>query len=632
MCGIAGFFNINGLDSKYGKLINNMTDSMIHRGPDNRGIYCDDFIALGHRRLSVIDLETGNQPMFDSEKRVGVVFNGEIYNFKELRKELESFGFKFYTCSDTEVIIHSYIKWGESFINKLNGMFAFALYDKLKRKLYLYRDRLGIKPLYYAFFHDYIIFASEPKALFFFPISKDINKKALSYYLSSHQINLLSSTLYENVSLLDSGTFLSYDSSGIKKIKYWELKFYDEDKGEDYYIENIREKLKKATLLRLISHVPLGAYLSGGVDSSILVTIISDEIRDKLKTFSVGLDIEGYNEFEYSNLLNNTLNIEHFNYFFENNDFLNFNRLLVEIKNFPLNVPNEVLLYYISKKLKEYVTVVISGEGADELFGGYGLFLRSVHDYSKMFLFNKCPDFYNDNVEHFAKESLQRLYKSTKFSTIEEFLYNIYSVFTLDEKNHLLNFYTEDDFIINNFKDKLEECKKESYYDKFLYFLEMHHLQGLLLRNDNATMAASVECRVPFTDFEFVEFAFNIPFKYKIKWKNSESQIKALISNASEINEKLDISKYILKKSFKGSVPDKILNRNKFSFPVPLNEWFNNEFNHVLRETFQNGDSLFYEYFNYDNVNNFIKPPFYGKTGLKVWMLMNLKMWMDNCQ
>ena len=629
MCGITGFFNFNGINGDSLRLVEKMADSLIHRGPDDKGVFSDNYVALGHRRLSVIDVKNGKQPMFDANKTVAVVYNGEIYNFQNLRKELEESGFSFYTESDTEVLINSYLKWGENFVEKLNGMFAFALYDKLKKTLYLFRDRLGVKPLFYTFYNNTIIFSSEPKAIFFFPVPKEINKKALSHYLTSHNINIGEETLYKNIFMLPPATFLKYNENGLKKATYWNMSFIDEDYEEEFYLSEIKKRLKDSTLMRLVSDVPIGAYLSGGVDSSILVSIITEKAKGRFKTFSIGLDIDGFNEFEYSNMLNEFLNIEHYNHFFDNSKYFKLNSELIDKKDFPLNVPNEILLFELSKKLKEQVTVVLSGEGADELFGGYGYFLRSVHDFCKIFILNRCPDFYNENVRYFAEESLQRLYKSTELCSVEEFLYKVYSVFDLNEKNFIFNFKTNDDFILEHFSSVLNSCEKTSYYDKFLYFLETYHLQGLLLRNDNATMSASVECRVPFTDYKFVEFAFNIPFKYKLKWKNDKSQIDAIVSNASEISEKYDISKYILKKSFKGTVPEKILSRNKFSFPVPLNEWFNGEFSYVIRETFNDKNSLFYEYFNYENISDFIKAPFYGKKGLKVWMLLNLKTWMD---
>ncbi len=633
MCGITGFFNNIGIEKNHDLLLK-MTNSLAHRGPDNYGTFIDDFAALGHRRLSVIDLENGNQPMTDDENSVIIVYNGEIYNFLELRKELEEENFSFKTNSDTEVLIYAYKYWGENFVSKLNGMFSFAIYDKKKKALFLYRDRLGIKPLYYTFLNNTVIFASEPKALFFFPITKKINMKVLSNYLSTHQINFSEETLFENIFLLKPAHFLKIDTNGKKLIKYWKLPFYDNDKGEEYYLEQVRESLKNSTKMRLISDVGLGAFLSGGVDSSILVSIINETVNKKLKTFSIGFSKENYNEFKYSDLINERYNINHLNTVLDESEYFTLNEELIKYKDFPLNVPNEVLIYKLSKILKEHITVVLSGEGSDEFFGGYGLFLRSVHDYCKLFLLNKCPDFFTDNVKAFLSDSLQRQYKSLDFSSLQEFVYKIYTVFSFEEKQYLFNEdilknLENDDFIIDYFDEILNLCEKESYYDKFLYFLEFYHLEGLLLRLDNATMAASVEARVPYIDHNLAELSFNMPFKYKIKWKNENNQIDAYVSNAREISEKFDITKYILKKAFDNELPDVIAKRNKFSFPVPLNEWFEKDFKNYLNMVFAK-HTVFYDIFKKDNVMDFIHEPMYGKNGLKVWMLLNLKLWIDN--
>ena len=627
MCGITGYFNLNGINQTP-ELIDKMTDSLIHRGPDSRGIYYDNFAALGHRRLSVIDLKSGNQPMTDTEKSIVVIFNGEIYNFLDLREELESNGFSFQTNSDTEVIVYAYKFWGEHFIEKLNGMFAMAIYDKRKKSLYLYRDRLGIKPLYYTFHNNTFIFSSEPKALFFFPIKREPNLKVMSSYLSNHQFTLKDETLFKNIKILEAAHFLKIDDKGVKINKYWSLSFYDEDGSENYYLEKIRENVEKSTKLRLISDVKLGAFLSGGVDSSILVSIITKSVNENLKTFSIGFENDNFNEFKYSDMINKKYSIEHMNVLADEDEYFSLNEKLIKFKDFPLNVPNEVLIYKLSKTLKDYITVVISGEGADELFGGYGIFLRSVHDYCKLFLINVCPDFFNNDINTFLRDSLMREYKTLNLSSLEEFIYKIYSIFNTQEKNSLFNDDVNDKYIISYYGDILKQCEKKSYYDKFLYFLEFYHLEGLLLRLDNATMAASVEGRVPFLDHNLIEFGYNIPFKYKIKWKNENNQVDAFVSNAREISEKFDITKYILKQSFADKLPAEIANRNKFSFPVPLNEWFSDKFKKYLNKKFETG-KIFYEIFNKKQVINFINEPMYGKNGLKTWMLLNLKMWVD---
>jgi len=622
MCGIAGFYSSNGIKQD-SNLINKMTDSLLHRGPDGRGIFIDDYIALGHRRLSIIDVELGHQPMSDSDNYIFVVFNGEIFNYKDLKAQLIEKGLIFNTNSDTEVIINSYKYWGEQFIEKLNGMFAFALYNKRERTIYLYCDRIGVKPLYYTYLNQTLIFASEPKAIFLYDIKKKLNPKVLSNYLTTHNFNVSYETLYENINILEPANFIKLTGNSFEIKRYWDLPFSSEDKGEDFYIQNTAKYLKDATTKRLVSDVNLGAFLSGGVDSTILVSIINDEIKDKLKTFSVGFKDKNFNEFEYSSMVSKIFNIEHRDYTISDESYFNLNEFLISKKDFPLNVPNEVLIYFLSTKLKDYITVVLSGEGADELFGGYGIFLRSVHDYCKMFVLNKCPDFFPEDIKIFMNDSLIKLYKNIKFLPLEDFIYDIYSIFSFEEKSVLFNDNTlknidNDDHIKDNFKNIINKCEKESIYDKFLYFLEFFHLQGLLLRLDNATMSASVEGRVPFLDYQLIEFAFNIPFKYKLRWKDTQSQVNAYVLNSSEISEKHDYSKYILKKAYQNKIPDDILKRSKFSFPVPLNDWFNGKHKNYLLEKFRDKSSNFYEIFNYKNINSFINEPLYMvKMGLK---------------
>ena len=635
MCGICGFFNPFSLEVSP-EIIDKMTDTLIHRGPDDKGVFYDNYCAFGHRRLAIIDIEGGHQPMKDEDENIVVVFNGEIYNFIEIKEKLLKSGYKFKTKSDTEVIIYAYKQWKNDFVNLLNGMFAIAIYDKIEKKLLLIRDRIGLKPLYFTFLNNTIIFGSEPKAIFKFSdkISKKINFFALSNYLSTHNISFKDETLFENIKILEPGYFIQYNLNGVKKVKYWDINVGNYENDFNKSKENLYLNLKQATEIRLISDVPLGAYLSGGVDSTVLISIIQKNFKENLKTFTIGFEKEGYNEFYFSDIVNNKFKTDNEKIIFPENEYFDILEEYLKIKEFPLNVPNEILIFYLSKHLKKYITVVLSGEGSDEILGGYGLFLRSAHDFIKMFILKNCPDFFSDEINGFIQTNLKKYYKSLNYSSIEEFVYNNYSNFTINDKNFLLNreYYKKIDndiFLKNEFSNILNFNENLNLYDKFLYFLEKFHLPGLLLRLDNATMAASVEARAPFTDYNFVNFCFTIPFKYKIKWKNEKFQLDAVIENARTISEHFDITKYILKESFKNEIPSEIYNRNKWSFPVPLNEFFNNNFKDYLIDIFKK-KSIFYDIFNYKNVNNFISEVNYKDKGLKTWMLLNLKLWIEN--
>ncbi len=637
MCGISGFFNPSGfLENSIDKIIS-MTELLHHRGPDDTGYFVDSNVALGHKRLSIIDIEGGKQPMSDSEEEIFIIYNGEIYNFQEIKEELKKIGYKFRTNSDTEVIIYAYKHWDEEFIEKLNGMFAFCIYDKRKNSVYLYRDRIGLKPLYYTFLNDTLIFSSEPKSIFKYSdsIKLKLNIKALSNYLTSHNFHFKDETLFENIKIIEPGYFLKYSKKGVGIKKYWDVNI---ENNNNLNFEDLKHELKNnlniSTLKRLISDVPLGAYLSGGVDSTVLISIIKDRFRENLKTFTIGFENDEFNEFNFSEIVNKIYKTDNEKVIFSEDNYFEILEDYLKIKDFPLNVPNEILIYYLSKYLKKDITVVLSGEGSDEILGGYGIFLRSVHDYTKIFILKNCPDFFSDEIKNFQIEKLNKLYKNINFSSIYEFLYNTYSVFTFKEKSFLLNKeilneLDRDNFIIDEFKKIIDKNENANLYDRFSYFLLKFHLPGLLLRLDNATMAASVEARAPFTDYKFVEFSFKIPFKYKIKWKDEKYQMDAVIENAQTISEHFDITKYILKESFKNEIPDEIYKRHKWSFPVPLNEFFNEKFKDYSNDIFKK-KSIFYEFFNYKNVNNFVNEVHYGNKGLKTWMLLNLKLWMEN--
>ncbi len=636
MCGIAGFFNPSGIIPSSIDIILKMTDKLNHRGPDDKGIYFDNYCALGHTRLAIIDIKGGHQPMSDEDNEIFIVFNGEIYNFLQIKEELIKAGYKFKTNSDTEVIIYSYKQWKENFIDKLNGMFAFAIYEKKNKRLLLYRDRIGLKPLYYLKLGDVLIFASEPKSIFAYNdnIHKKVNLKALSNYLSSHNINFKNETLYEGIEILEPGCFIEYTYDTFKYKKYWNISFVSQNNDFNNLKNNLYKNLKESTELRLISDVPLGAYLSGGIDSTVLISIIKENFKDNLKTFTIGFDKDGFNEFNFSKIVNDRYKTDNEKVIFPEDDYFNILEDYLNYKDFPLNVPNEILIFYLSNYLKKYITVVLSGEGSDEILGGYGIFLRGVHDFIKIFILKNCPDFFSDDINRFIETNLKKYYKSLNFQKIENFLYNIYSVFNIEEKKFLLNndvfdYIEKDKFLLNEYSNILNFNENSNLYDKFLYFLETYHLPGLLLRLDNATMAASVEARAPFTDYNFVNFSFTIPFKYKIKWKDEKFQLDAVVENARTISEHFDITKYILKEAFKNEIPNEIYNRNKWSFPVPLNDFFNEKFKDYMIRNFSK-KSIFYEIFNYKNVNNFVKEVHYGDKGLKTWMLLNLKLWMEN--
>jgi asparagine synthase (glutamine-hydrolysing) len=628
MCGILGIANFKD-DLEISKQdFTKMLNSMQHRGPDDSDVSIEKNVILGHRRLSIIDLSSkGKQPMFDSKKDISIVFNGEIYNYMELKSELTR-KYKFSSKSDTEVIIYSYLEKGIDCVKDFNGMFSFALFDKKKNKLFIVRDRLGIKPLYYTTFNNNLIFSSEIKGILNFPSFKTSpNLQAISSYLSYRYV-LGKETLFENIYKLLPGHYMEFSDNQLSIKEYWDIhpKKHLEDKGRDYYKKTLKNLLKKSVERRMISDVPVGAYLSGGLDSSIIAALMAQSSNKIHKVYTVTFNEDGYDEKKYAKLLADKYNLSlkeikvtYDNYFETLTD-------LIKLKDSPLSVPNEIPIYLMSKILKEDITVVLSGEGADEIFNGYGRMMDCASDYYKLKFVNLLPI----SLKKLIFPSLSKFYKNEKFSSQLSHLLFKYNYFPLKEK----------EFIFNIDLNKDKELKKElsSYFYKYnlpykrriSYFLEKIHLPGLLERLDTTTMAASVEGRVPFLDHELVEFSFTIPEKYKISWKNNSNKLKSLFLSGKDTSEILNDTKVILREAFKKDIPKEILERKKVGFPVPLDEWYDKDFFKKANSLLLNKDAKISSIINQDNLKIWFKKYKHTKRfAQKVWMLVNLEIWLQ---
>jgi len=610
-----------------------MTSCLTHRGPDDSGIYMGNKIAFGHKRLKIIDLtKKGHQPMSDSKKEIFIAFNGEIYNFQEIRQDLIKKGYSFNSSSDTEVIIYAYKEWGINCIKRFNGMFAFALYDKNKDNLYLVRDRFGIKPLFYTIHNNEVIFSSEVKSILKYPkFIKEPNWRAISSYLSYRYV-LGEETFFKNIYSVLPAHYLKIKNNKIKKIEYWDIPLISnkKDKGKAFYIKKIRELLTNSVKLRMISDVPIGAYLSGGLDSSIIVSLMSKLTKESLKTYSIAFKQKGYNELKYAKLVANRYKTDHKEIILDAEEYLKTMKKLIEYKDSPLAVPNEIPIYLMSKVLKKDITVVLSGEGADEIFSGYGRIFRSPFDYYRIKLtprwFQKL--FFNSLIKKYLDNNFR--------NKIDHFLY-LYSYFPLDEKKSIFNSYMngliKNDIDLKNiFKEKFCKAKNLSYYDQISYVFEKLHLVGLLGRVDNSTMATAVEARVPFVDHELVEFMFSVPHKYKLKWKNIFSLLKGMSKNSDEISENLDITKYILRESFKQDLPKTTLERKKEGFPVPLDLWFKGKFIDYAKKLLLDPKARIKKIIDQENLSKWIDSNINSKKdssfGQKVWMLLNVEIWL----
>ena len=592
MCGINGILfkvNISNLDNR----IIEMNKSIAHRGPDAGDIFLTENIALGHRRLSIIDIrETANQPMHSNSGAWHIVFNGEIYNFKEIRRELRH---QFKTESDTEVIVAAVeergIKW---FIDVANGMFAIALYNSIDNRLFLIRDRMGIKPLYYYNDGDKLVFSSEIKGILASGLVKaEFNELAVDEYLGNRYVRE-PYTFFKNVYQVESGTYLELDKSlNAEKHRYWDIPSefnIDEDFDEEVIAELFEAQLTQAINYRLLSDVPLGTYLSGGVDSSLITAVTAMSKKSSLNTYTIGFP--ELNEFAYSKVVSEQYNTTHHEILMMKEDYVNNWERLIGFKDAPLGVPNEIPLAVMSTKLKDKVTVVLSGEGADELMGGYGKIFRLPFDFKNH---NKDSVFYKFLIDHY--EYVSRDIRDKLLST---------------PKNYREEF---DDKILKEFSGKINE-------ENVFRFFHKYHVKGLLQRVDMTTMQTSVEARVPFLDHNLIDFVYSkVPYSLKLKWNSDESKHRAANITSDIYSEELDTPKYLIRKIAYKYMPNALVDRKKMGFPVPLTEWFDN-LEEIAKKLLP--DASWLKPGAVDNLVAMSKEDI--RAGQVLWMFINLEM------
>lgn len=621
MCGICGVVDFNNGLSK-NELIK-MRDTMIHRGPDGAGIYIskDKKVGLGHRRLNIIDLsEKAAQPMSNEDNKIWITFNGEIYNYKHLRNELINKGHKFKSESDTEVIIHLYEEKGIECINDLRGMFAFALWDSKKEELFLVRDRIGIKPLYYTYQNNKLFFASEIKAILSFPeIPREVNEKAFYNYLS-FLTTPAPDTLFEGIKKLPGGSFLKLDNNGnLISESYWDVfdnisPFSD---NEDYIATELLNELSESVQIHKISDVPIGVFLSGGIDSSLNAVLFSKGEKYPVKTFSIGYSGNNktyQNEFEFARIISEFINSEHHELEIDVDDLINFLEQMIYHQDEPIADPVCVPLYYVSKLARDNGVVVCQvGEGSDELFFGYEEWKEILK--SERYL-KLLPKFSKEIIlkilEHMDMD-YGTVYERIRRSKSNQMLFwGGAEAFPEREKNRILSprlrkkfenysSYEVIDDILINFRQKT--CEESSV--NWMSYLDLNFRlpELLLMRVDKMSMAVSLETRVPFLDHKFVEISMSIPESIKIH------------------NNEL---KYILKKAIKGVLPDKIIHRKKQGFGVPIYEWFYTK----LRKESEEKIMDFCKKTDYFE-EIAIKKLFQRNDAIKIWYLFNFVIWYE---
>ncbi len=594
MCGIAGI--ITSLDRKPDQaIIKKMTDAIIHRGPDESGIYIADGVGLGHRRLSIIDIKSGQQPMTSTDGYVTVVYNGEIYNFVEIRAELEAKGYHFETRCDTEVILYAYHAWGEDSVKHFRGMFAYVIYDNRSKRVFMTRDRLGIKPLFYAPVGEKtILFGSELKALTSHPdFVKNLRPKSMEDYFSLGYV-AEPNTIYKNVFRLEPGHSITIDlqTGQLKKNQYWNLQFTGDYQGsfEDARAE-LRERVREATKIRMVADVPLGAFLSGGVDSGAVVADMADISNDPVNSCSIGFSDPNYNETDYAKRVARKYNTNHWSRIVDPGDYSLVKELL-DIYDEPYADSSALPTYRVCELAREKVVVALSGDGGDENLAGYrryhqqmfeqqmrGLFPNTIRRPLFGFLGKAYPKADWAPRVFRAKTTFQGLARDH----VESYFHGM-SILKGDMRENLFSNNLKNDLqgynTLSLFKEYGENSGSNDPLSILQYIDIKTYLVGdILTKVDRASMAHSLEVRVPLLDHELVEWIASLPSHFKLQGGEG---------------------KYIFKKSLEGRLPNDILYRPKMGFAVPLGKWFRGVLKQNIRDSVLSERMLDCGYFEAD--------------------------------
>lgn len=623
MCGIAGIFNLNGAPVSP-VLLRRMTDALSHRGPDGEGFYTDSFIGLGHRRLAILDLSpAGHQPMITPDGQYALIYNGEIYNFQELRAELESLGHHFRSRSDTEVVLHAYVQWGSECVRRFNGMFALALWDKNRQELFLARDRYGIKPLYYSFQGHSFLFASEQKAILVYPtLNREIDLEALLEYFTFQNI-FTDKTLLKGVQLFPPGSWarlpLGVLHGPLKPARYWDYSFREPEHRvrEEEYIEEMDRLFLQAVNRQLVSDVEVGSYLSGGMDSGSITAIAARQLP-YIKTFTCGFDLHsasglelGFDERGKAEYMSYLYKTEHYEMVLKAGDL---ERVLprlawhLEEPRVGQSYPN----YYVAQLASKFVKVVLCGAGGDELFAGYPWrYYRAA---------------VNDDFEQYVDKYYlfwQRLIPNK----------DLHAVFApvWPEVKHV---WTRDIFrdVFPKHRHRLES--PEDYINHSLNFEARTFLHGLLIVEDKLSMAHSLETRVPFLDNDLVDFAMEVPVSLKLK-----NLIEVVRLNENEPGNKADKhfqktrdGKLVLRRVMQRYIPKEITEAEKQGFTAPDASWFKGESMDYVRRMLFGGQARIYQYLNPQAVQALVDEHLQGKQNrrLLIWSLISIEWFLRN--
>jgi asparagine synthase (glutamine-hydrolysing) len=619
MCGIAGVVNSEpgGVEAA---TIHRMCQSIVHRGPDDEGIFVKDGAGLGVRRLSVIDLTGGHQPVFNEDKTICVVYNGEIYNFPELRLELEGRGHRFYTLTDTEVIVHLYEEMGRDCVQKLRGMFAFAIYDTRNRRLLLARDRLGIKPLHYAFTDGRLLFASEIKSILAVaPELATIDPRALWQYMYLGYIPD-PATAFPPIQKLPPGHVLEFERGKVSIHKYWDLPEYStrQPRSEEECLQELEQRLAEAVRIRLIADVPLGALLSGGTDSSTVVALMARSSSRPVKTFSIGFRNADFNEAPYARLVAERFGTEHHELILEPNVVETVEALTRSLEE-PFGDSSMLPTYYISRLARQHVTVALSGDGGDEAFAGYERYQIHLQRRNFRWIPEWAGRFYREQIHPRLSSSMpaRNLAYSVSLPWAERYLQGV-SLQAFDREMALLS----DEFRATALGDAdpmsalrryLDEAPARDPLSRVLYLDTKTYLPGdILTKVDRMSMLTSLEVRVPILDHLFLEWVTGLP----PEWKMRGGKQKYILTKLAE----------------RVGVPKEVLDRPKQGFALPLRHWMRNELKDLIMSVLLDSSTFQRGYFNPQGVRQLLDEHFQGRRdhSARIWRFLMFELWHRN--
>lgn len=628
MCGITGWANLDSNASSQAgdeAVLHAMCEAIRHRGPDSEGLWTDTGVALGMRRLSVIDLHTGDQPVFSTDRSVVVMMNGELYNYREVRASLESRGYKFTTNSDTEILPHLYMEYGDAMLEHIGGMFVFLLWDKRKKRLLIARDRFGEKPLYYGVFGGKLIFGSEPKTLLKHPdVTPELNLQALRAFLSFDYVPAPLS-IYQGISKLPAAHKMVLENGELKIDRYWSLSFKKPEKAPSISeaSEHLKGLLSDAVRKQLVADVPLGILLSGGVDSSTVAAFAVRHASEKVKTFSIGFEEDSFDESKFAREVAAHLGTEHYE------DKLSVNTaagLIGEIGHWldePLSDGSLLPTFLLSRFVRQHVTVALGGDGGDEIFAGYPMYyghkMAQMYDNIPGFLRNGVIAPLVNNLPVSSKNlsfdyKAKRFVRAANFDTVTRH-HSWFGSFSIDAQNHLLTenvlANTSAD-IYRGAKDLLAACDAENRIEQ-MQFLDLNYYmaEDILTKVDRASMAVSLEVRAPFLDPRVAEYAASLPPEYKLRGSKG---------------------KYILKEAVKDLLPKTILQRPKKGFGIPVADWLRGKLNPLLRDMLSAERLKEQGIFQPEYVEKLLTEHEQNKAShhKELWTLLVFQLWYEN--